>query len=433
MGGFDDLGARGRAGAVAGQGVPPGGLTGMGETATEDELRRRLERHPADRYPVQHATARFHLGVALAGAGRLDEAEEHLAAACRLFPADGMPAEHAKAANGWAAVLRLLGRPAEAAATFAVAASMFERAGLALEQGAAVFNLGLAERERGGGGVEDAFRRARALLDPERVPAQAGAAARELGAALLAAGRLDEAVACLREAVELAGRAGDGPGLAGAANVLGVAHLALGDAGAAAESLEQSVAASPRSVRPGGYAMAKANLALADEARGRTAQARLAAQQALGTPGAPAPVQAQAADVLARLGDGPGAVWAVLDDLPPGRWPAVVRDELARWVDAGPQRRASEAAAWVRGQARRAGAGEDLAEVLLGALVELAPAAMETVIDSVVAAAAAAADGPETFVAPCSRAMARFPVPQWMRLRDRFERASADAGLDAAW
>lgn len=418
---------------MAGEGVPPDGLIGVEGTATEDELRRRLDRHPADRYPVQHATARFHLGVALARAGRLDEAEEHLAAACRLFPADGMPAEHGKAANGRGAVLRLLGRPAEAAATFADAASMFERAGLPLEQGAAVFNLGLAERERGGGGGEDAFRRARTLLDPDRVPAQAGAAARELGVSLLAAGRLDEAVACLRDAVDLAGRAGDGPGLAGAANVLGVAHLALGDAGAAADSLEQSVAASPRSVRPDGYAMAKANLALAHEARGGTAQARLAAQQALATPGAPVPVQAQAADVLARLGDEPGAVWAVLDDLPPGRWPAVVRDELARWVDAGPERRASEAAAWVRGQARRAAAGEDLAEVLLGVLAELPPAAMEAVIHSVVAAAATAADGPETFVAQCSRAMARFAVPQWMRLRDRFERASADAGLDAAW
>jgi tetratricopeptide (TPR) repeat protein len=400
-------------------------------TATEDELRRRLDRHPADRYPVQHATARFHLGVALAGTGRLEEAEEHLATACRLFPADGMPAEHAKAANARGAVLRLLGRPADAAETFADAAARFERAGLALEQGAAVFNLGLAERELGGDGVEDAFRRARALLDPNRVPAQAGAAARELGAALLAVGRLDEAVECLRDAVELAGRAGDAPGLAGAANVLGVAHLALGNAGAAAASLEQSVAASPRSVRPDGYAMAKANLALADEARGRTTQARLAAQQALGTPGAPAPVRAQAADVLARLGDEPGAVWAVLDDLPPERWPAVVREELARWVDTGAARRAAEAAAWVHGQSRRQAAAEDLAEALLGALVELPPQAMETVIDGVVAAVAA--DGAEAFVQQCSRAMARFAVPQWMRLRDHFERASADAGLDAAW
>ena len=403
----------------------------MDGPATEDELRRRLERHPPDRYPVQHATARFHLGVALAGAGRLDEAEEHLATACRLFPADGMPAEHAKAANARGAVLRLLGRPAEAATTFTEAASMFERAGLVLEQGAAVFNLGLAERERGGDRVEDAFRRARALLDPDRVPAQAGAAARELGAALLAVGRLDEAVTCLRDAVELAGRAGDGAGVAGAANVLGVVHLALGDAGAAVEALEQSVAASPRSVRPDGYAMAKANLALAHEARGRSTQARLAAQQAIGTPGAPPPVRAQAADVLTRVGDEPGAVWAVLDELPPERWPAVLRDELARWVDSGPERRTAEAGAWVRGQVQRATA-EDLAEVLLGALVELPPQAMETVIDGVVGAVAAA-DGAEAFVRQCSRAMARFAVPQWMRLRDHFERASADAGLDAAW
>ncbi len=38
------------------------------------ELRERLRRHPADRHPLQHATAQFHLGSVLLGAGDVDGA-----------------------------------------------------------------------------------------------------------------------------------------------------------------------------------------------------------------------------------------------------------------------------------------------------------------------------------------------------------------------
>ena len=39
--------------------------------AVEEELRARLNHFPALRYPMQHATAQFHLGVLMANAGRL--------------------------------------------------------------------------------------------------------------------------------------------------------------------------------------------------------------------------------------------------------------------------------------------------------------------------------------------------------------------------
>ena len=39
--------------------------------AVEEELRARLDHYPAVSYPMQHATAQFHLGVLMANAGRL--------------------------------------------------------------------------------------------------------------------------------------------------------------------------------------------------------------------------------------------------------------------------------------------------------------------------------------------------------------------------
>jgi hypothetical protein len=88
----------------------------------------------------------------------------------------------------------------------------------------------------------------------------------------------------------------------------------------------------------------------------------------------------------------------------------------------------------VDGQVARPAVADDLAETLLAVLVELPPPAMERVVQGIVSALArtgAGATGP--FVQQCSRAMARFAVPQWMRVKDHFERASAAAGLDVAW
>ncbi|MDP9401574.1 MAG: hypothetical protein M3P39_11665, partial [Actinomycetota bacterium] len=93
------------------------------------ELEERLRRFPAQRYPVQHATAQFHLGVAHAQTGDLAGAELALATAARLFDPRALPAEHGKAMNALGAVLRLAGRAAEAMEVLARAAAAFEAAG----------------------------------------------------------------------------------------------------------------------------------------------------------------------------------------------------------------------------------------------------------------------------------------------------------------
>lgn len=60
------------------------------------ELFERLSRYPASAYPVQHATTRFHLGVALLQCGRAEEAEGSLRDAARVFERR-LPLEYAKA------------------------------------------------------------------------------------------------------------------------------------------------------------------------------------------------------------------------------------------------------------------------------------------------------------------------------------------------
>ena len=400
-------------------------------TGPEEELHARLLRYPADRYPVQHATTQFHLGVAFTGDGRLADAEDALVTACRLFRPDQLPAEHAKACNALGAVQRMTGRFEEAAASFRTAAALFASSSLPLEQGAALYNLGLIERESGGDGVE-VLGQALDLLDPDQVPGQTAAAARELGAALLAAGRPDEAVPALEGAVELAARAGDRVGLGGAANVLGLAHLAGGRPDDAVAALEQAVAAHPRSVRPEGYAMAKANLALAYEAGGRPGRARLTAQQALGAPSVPVPVAAQATAVLHRTGAGAGALWAALDEEAEDRWPALVREEAVRWADAGEDARATELRAWVDGQLDRPSQAVVLAEALMTALIELPPTPMELLLQATLHAVGERQEADQlAFARQCSQALARFPVPQLLRLKDAFEAGAAELGLAA--
>lgn len=403
--------------------------------AAIEALRERLSRHPPDRYPVQHATARFHLGVAFVNAGRLDEARDTLAVAVRLFHPERLPVEHGKAANALGAALRLAGRPVEAATAFEAAAAAFDASGHALEQGAAVFNLGLVEREAGEARrAVESFARARELIDPASAPGQAGAAAREHGAALLELGDVEGAAAALREARSLAERAGDLAALGAAANALGLAELGAGRLSEAVEQLRGAAGASPRSVRPAEHAMAKANLALAYERAGDEPRARLAARQALLVPGAPEPVAAQAAAVLERLGRTAGELLRVLDAEPRERWPAIVRGELMAWTDAGAEERREEAAAWIEGQLAREGVGAELAEALVGGLLELPPAGMEALVRSLVETLAGfEEERAARFRSDVARAMARFHVPQWMRLRDAFNRIAAELGQEAAW
>lgn len=396
-----------------------------------DELRARLRRHPPDRYPVQHATAQFHLGLALTELGRLSEAEDALGAAAELFDPACLPAEHAKALNALGALLRLAGRGDRAAAAFTRAAALFEQARLPLEQGAALFNLGLVEAARGAG--EAPLRAARRLLDPAVVPAQAAAAARELGAVLLAAAALDEAEATLEEAMALAKRAGDRAGLGSTANLLGLTRLAGGRPVDAVDAFRAAAGAHPRSVRPEGHAMAKANLALAHERAGHRAHALLAAAQASATPGAPRPVLAQVDDICHRLGRRPGVLLEVLDREPSERWASIMREELARWAVADPEERRGEVSAWV---ARVAAVpeGADLARTWLGALLELDPGSMATLVRATLECVRAGDAGQRERVrSQLSRAMVRFHPPQWMRLQHAFTTVAGELGLEGEW
>lgn len=396
------------------------------------ELTARLARYPADRYPMQHATTSFQLGAALTDSGRFREAERALAVAAELFGPDRRPTEHAKAVNARGAALRATGELAEAAVCFQAAASIFEKVDLPLERGAALFNLGLVRRELGEDPVE-CFQQARVLFDPARVPGHAAAAARELGAALLTAGEHTRAIDVLGEAVTLAERAQDLPGLGVALNTLGLAQLAGGRAREAVESFVGAVGGHPRTLRPEAYAMAKANLALAHERIDEPVRARLAARQALGVPGVPTAVCATAAGVLQRLGPGPGEILDVLDLEPEQRWPALVREELVRWSDAWPEDLATEADAFVDGVLTRPGAAE-LVATWLGGLLELPAGSMSTVVIATLHALHRyRAEQVERFRSLVARGCARFHIPQMDRLTRIFEDLAAEHGGPRSW
>jgi hypothetical protein len=143
---------------------------------------------------------------------------------------------------------------------------------------------------------------------------------------------------------------------------------------------------------------------------------------------------AQARGVLERVGERPGALLEVLDREPRNQWPVALREELARWLDAGSDQRRGEARAWVTGQLDRPADAVDLAEAWLGTLLELPGDAMDRVIDTTLEALGgldAAAGG--RFRADVARAMPRFHLPQWQRLADSFNRAAARLGQEPAW
>lgn len=396
-------------------------------TAEIGELKERLAHYPVDRYPMQHATACFHLGVALTNAGRPGDAEPVLAAAMRLFGSAELGTEQAKAANALGAARRMAGRPAEAAHCFRLAAEAFAAGGCAREQGAALFNLGLVTGDLGADPLE-LFEQARALLPARELPAYAAAVARETGAARLARGEVEAARAALQEARELAGTAADLSGFGAASNLLGLVHLAAGRFAEAVAAFRDACGAHPRSVRPAEFAMAKANLALAYEHTGDTPRARLAAGQALAVTAAPVPVHDQATAVLDRIGRPLGALLDVLDVEPAERWPVVLREELLVWAEAPEGGSASAARAWVAGVLARPRAGPELVAAWLGAVLELPPEAMATAVDVLLGS-----EDVELLRPLVSRAMARFPIPQWQRLAATFDRLAAEHRLAGSW
>jgi tetratricopeptide (TPR) repeat protein len=404
------------------------------EDAIED-LRRRLVRHPPERYPIQHATAQFHLGTALAQTNELEAAQRALKTAAALFAEAGLAVEAAKAANGLGAVLRARGDLRRAARAFADAAEAFRGAARDLEQGAAHHNLGLVQKAMGHGNAAlSNFSRARLLLDEQAAPRQAAAAAREKGVALLEAGHPRAAAAELEDSMRLFEESGDLAGLADAANSHGLALLAAGDTGTAIESFKRSAAASPPGIRPRDFAVAKANLASAYERRGEVPRARTSALQAMAVSELPKAVAAQAQGVLRKMGRRPGDLFSVLQAEDRELWPAIVRDELRRWAADTEENRAAEAKEWVRLQAHGPEAAADMVEALVGGLLEMPPDDLVLIVRSaLLAAAELPPHQAETWRAEVDRIFARFPVPQWQRLQHLFAAVSSDLGVEGTW
>ncbi|MEJ7569109.1 MAG: tetratricopeptide repeat protein [Gaiellaceae bacterium] len=381
------------------------------------ELEQRLDQYDPARYPVQHAVTRFHLGSLLADAGRVEEAIDSLARAVELFDPAALPVEHAKSLNALGAARRLAGETKLAGATFERAAELFAEAGLDPERGAALFNLGLVRRSEDPAVAADCFRRAAELLG-----AQEAAALRELGATLLELGEVEEAIDVLERAA--AGAERDPVGYGGALNALGLARLEAGQSDAAAESFRGAAGAHPRSLRPAEFAMAKANLALAYERLGDPARARLAARQALGVAEPPEPVVEQARAVLARLGPVTDDLLKVLQSGSRESWEALVREELVRSADGPPDEQRADARVWI------GGTSIELAEAWLGALLELPPLALESLVRATLETLPAFDDEVrERFRNDVARAGARFHVPQLLRLEEIFARTAADLGV----
>lgn len=405
-------------------------------SSEHDVLAERLERFPADRYPVQHATAQFHLGSALLQAGDAGAALRALATARDGFAVAGMRLEHAKATVMLGVGLRLSGRLDEAADAFTTAAAAFAGLDQPAEQAAAAYNLGLVHQDRGKAPeARAAWEEARTRFLESGHVAQAAAAARDHGASLLTAGLEEQALPLLQRALDLAEQAGDEPGAGAAANTLGLAHLAAGDPATAVTVLRRGLGAFPRSVRPAEHAMVKANLALAYDEVGDVARARMAARQALAVAGAAGPVRTQAREVLARHpGADAGDLLVVLDEEDHDRWTAVVREEVLCWADLPVARRGAFLRGFLDGVLARPGRAHDLAESLLQVVLEVPPRPFGLMVAALVEGVAGRPQHEvDQLRAVLGSAMARFAMPQWQRLAAALNAAAEEAGAPGGW
>jgi hypothetical protein len=146
------------------------------------------------------------------------------------------------------------------------------------------------------------------------------------------------------------------------------------------------------------------------------------------------PVRAQAEAILERLGPSESDLRTVLEREPPDGRALIVREELLRSVDAGDVELAADMRAWIAVHVGSALEPVEVAELWLGGLLEVTPDALERIARSAVTVARGSSEqDQETFRSAVSRAMARFHVPQWMRLQDVFSRAAADAGDPRPW
>lgn len=386
------------------------------EDSSLERLSRALQRFPLDRYPVKHASIQRRLGAALAAEARWDEAARAFGLALGAYGED-LPVERAETLNILGAVLRELGDLDRAAASFREAISLLEGADAGARAGFAWHNLGLVLRDQGETSTALlAFRSAAALFPPSDQPAGLAATLRELGSSLLEQGELVPALPLLERAVHLAAAGGDRVGLGAATNVLGLIKLAMGDGDGAVAAFTESASAHPLSLRPAAHAMAKANLALAEETTGDKDRARQSAHHALSISESPEAVVAQAKAVLDRLGTAYD-LHRILDELPEGRWEGMLREEIGHWARVAEEDRAELAGSWISGQERRRAGAERRQEALFAAMLELPPAAFDLVAASLVETALSLEEGTRAwFFDLCSRAAARFHIPQMSRL-----------------
>lgn len=397
-------------------------------------LRRRLRERPADRFPIDHATTRYHLGVALAARDDLDGAEESLVEAAHLFEGR-LPAEWAKVLNALGAILRARGRPGAAEDAFGHAARVFGEQGLALDEAAAWFNLGLVTLDQGA--VETArqwFEQAAGGFPADTAPLQRSAALREQGGAVLVLGRAEEALPLLQEARRLAETEPHPDTVAAASNVAGIALLELDRVDDARSSFAAAVANAPPGTRPEMQAMARANLALAYQLAGDRHRARLLARQVLTMPAAVAAVVDQAHEIIARVGDRPGGFVRLLLETPDEERIPLTRAEMARWLRLDDRRRTREVGAWIDEQPSDRTSRASIAEPWLATLLELPPSDLTALADAVdTALRDRPAEDAEAFRTGVSAAMIRFHEPQWRRLRVAFRFEDADAEGVRPW
>lgn len=398
-----------------------------------DELQAQLDRYDPERFPVQHATARFHLGTVLLQRGAVDDAVVALRRAAELFPADGLPVEHGKATNMLGVALRERGETAAAAEAFARAAELLDAPGSRLEAAASRFNRGLALRDLGRDeDARDDFQQALDVFEEADAREHAAASARELGTALFALDELDAAVEALERAIELARRGGDRAAIGYAANVLGIVHLRADHPADARAAFDDAAGAHPRSIRPAEHAMARSNLALAAERDGAPHLAALAARQALAIDEADTEVRTQAREVLARCDHGTEPLGPVLATTAEDRWRGVLRAEFQRLADVEGADVDAHAASVVAQIVEDTHAGMDLAEAWFDVLLEQPPATFRRFIAAAIEVLAEHGDR-EAVKQVLERAMARFQVPQWMRLRDTFNAVAESSGQEATW
>lgn len=187
-------------------------------TELVDDLRQRLTRYPVATHPVEHATLRLNLGMALAESPHgnhtqlLMAAIEQYAEALRVFTATAHPRERARVLTALGAAERELGRPIQAKDRFAEALELVSVDSAPAEVGAAANGLGLALADLGN--REDAiaaYRHAEAAFSDR--PRQLAATLHNLGQILAADGSphaLTDALEAYHQGLDLVDPSTDG-------------------------------------------------------------------------------------------------------------------------------------------------------------------------------------------------------------------------------